>query len=211
MAVATPSLGAPSPTATPSATASPAPTASPRRPLRSPVPPASSSTSVPVTQPSDDSPDHTDAGLEALLPAVVDGVTMLRVSGRGIEGERDGRVEVAFLELLGAQDADYSYAAAMPVEQLDLLVQAFRVRGAERDALRNAFVQTFLLSTGPISLGLFPDDPIPQDKLTLDGKEVVKLHGPESAVYLYARDDIVFAVWTSDENLAHRVVADLPD
>lgn len=114
------------------------------------------------------------------------------------------------LEHLGAEDAAYSYAMATPRAQLDLLVQAFRVRDADPEALLEAFLVTFPSSTGPITLGVPFDRPIPQDELTVDGREVVKLHGAASAVYLYAHEDVVFAVWTADEELARRVISGLP-
>ena len=152
-------------------------------------------------------PPHGDPELEAQLPAVVDEVEMISFSGRGIEGDRSGRVELQLLDLVGASDDDWSWAMASPTAHLDLIVQAFRVRGSAPNAFLAAFLDTFPNSTGPLQLGA----PYMDEETVVSGKSIVILRGTDTAVYLFVRGDTIFAVWTGDDELAERVITVLPD
>ncbi len=150
-----------------------------------------------------------EGSLETALPSTILGEDMWRTSGRGIEGDRSGRVEVAFIELLGATDDDYTWAMAGPRDDsLKVLIQAFRVCGAPEERLLDAYTAAFKESI-ELNLGMAGGS-VTQRSAIVGDKEILAFTGENEVMFLHADGDTVVAVWASDEDLSAQVIGDLP-
>ena len=140
------------------------------------------------------------------MPATILGERTFVVSRAGIEGDRDGRAEVAFLEELGAPDDAYAWAMANPIsEPLDILVQAFQVCAAPQGRILDAFVTAFREPT--INVNLW--EPVSERLATVEGVHARAFTGQVGVLYLYGVGDTVFAVWAPTDHLATEVIREL--
>lgn len=180
--------------------ASPSPTATPT-PAAEPTP----------TGDGDDEPAG-DEALETLIPDEVAGITLEKESmtGADVLGEEGVTPEVqAFLQTVGADVGDISAAFgfgfnADDPEQGFITISAFRVAGANEDVLL-AEMQSSMEAE-------FEGTEVSQ--ANLGGKDVTIIaygDGPErQLIYLHARGDIIFMVFSSTEELAEEALSQIP-
>lgn len=136
------------------------------------------------------------------MPSAMLGAETIVVSGSGIEGDRSGRAEVAFLDALGAPDDAYLWAVASQLGEGEAFVQAFQVCGAPQDEVLDAFIGAFRAST--IETNLMP--PVIASTGIIDGIGIVSFTGKQGVVYLYAESDTVFAIWAPDAQIATSII-----
>lgn len=124
------------------------------------------------------------------------------------EGDTEGNEEfVAFLQRIGAQPSDVSVAMRLYGDMEDFesmtSIFAFRVAGADSgellDEMQSAFEQEM--------------DDVSWEERSVAGKSVRVPNQPldeGQSMYLYVRNDIVFAITASDESLAEDALRQLP-
>jgi hypothetical protein len=150
-----------------------------------------------------------DKDLEARLPNEINGVTMVKYSFKGasfLQSGADNQQDlVDFLSSLGKSPDDLSVAfAGDGAGQLDLQLGAFRVAGADQNALLAAFIGATQKES-------------PQDTVTqanVGGKNVTQIVDPDDtesgAIYIYASGDTLFYVSSPDPALAAAGLTALP-
>jgi len=149
---------------------------------------------------------HDAPELEPLLPQTLDGTALQVQSWTGDSILTDDGFSTsitAFLETAGKTAEDLRVAQAYdPDQALDASIGVYRVADVEPAALRDALVAAWKVDYPDVVVG----------PATIDGKDVTKLDfGAETiASYLYVRDDVVFDVETTDEALAAKAFAALP-
>jgi hypothetical protein len=145
---------------------------------------------------------HAAPGLEALLPARVDGRRLQKGSAGGavvLSGNNAfSHVLKGILARAGKSPADLTFANAQdPTGALQVEVGAFRVRGLGAHTLRDAIVR----STRPNAPGLAVS------RVVVGGRRVTKVVYPGgSTLYLYPDGDVVYYVGTQNETLAARIL-----
>lgn len=196
--------------------ASPAPTAQASLPPASPAPPASALASgVPASlapetpEPSVDR--HGVPELEALLPASVGGVALVRLSLTGADfhalGTNDSRARLDdMLKNLGRTLADLAVAdAGDPTGRAVLEVGVLRVAGSE---------PARLLSEWAASNQAVKPGQIVVTSATIDGRRLTKLVDSTRPVggstYAFAIGDTIFLVAADDPALLSSALAQLP-
>ncbi len=150
-----------------------------------------------------------DKDLENRLPNEINGVTLVKYSFKGSSflesGASNSQDLLDLLTTLGKTPADMSVAfAADPVGDLDVQIGAFKVSGADS----NALLQGFVLATQKQS----PEDVITQ--ANVGGKNVTQIDDPQDttsgSVYIYASGDTLFYVASPDAALAGAALLALP-
>jgi hypothetical protein len=150
-----------------------------------------------------------DKDLEARLPSQVNGVTMVKYSFKGasfLESGADNQQDLKdFLSSLGKSPDDLSVAfAGDPNAQLDLQLGAFRVAGADSNALLSAFIAATQKQS--------PQDTVTQGNV--GGKNVTQIVDPNDTesgtIYIYASGDTLFYVSSPDPALAAAGLTALP-
>jgi len=145
---------------------------------------------------------HAAPGLEALLPASVEGRRLEKGSATGaVVLSGNNAFSTALRRILareGKQPSDLLFANAHdPTGAVPLEVGAFRVRGLAAPALSSAIVR----STRPNAPGL------QVSRVTLDGTRVTKVVYPSGlTLYLYPHNGVVYYVGTQNAALAGRVL-----
>jgi hypothetical protein len=150
-----------------------------------------------------------DKDLEGRLPNQINGVTLVKYSFKGssfLESGADNQQDlVDFLNTLGKSPNDLSVAfAGDPNGTLDVQLGAFRVAGADS----NALLQAFVVATQKQS---------PQDQVTqqnVGGKQVTQIVDPSDTstgpIYVYANGDTLFYVSSHDAALAAAALQAMP-
>jgi len=150
-----------------------------------------------------------DKDLEGRLPSQVNGVTLVKYSFKGssflASGADNQQDLVDFLTTLGKSPDDLSVAfAGDPNGALDVQLGAFRVAGADS----NALLQAFIVATQKES---------PQDQVTqqnVGGKNVTQIVDPTDSdtgpIYIYANGDTLFYVSSKDAALAAAALQAMP-
>lgn len=146
------------------------------------------------------------ADLEALIPDTVGDLEMTKTSMRGneflISGSSDPAT-VQFLEDLGVAPDDVSMAVGFGVSTeaaTSLIMFVFRAEGADTNQLVSAF---------KASLDSQRETPLTWTSDEIGGKSVEKALDGETAIYLYAKDDILIFV-SGDADSAAEAVSELP-
>ena len=140
------------------------------------------------------------------MPRTILGADTFVASGAGIEGDRAGRAEVAFLEALDAPDNAYAWAAASPVDgSLDVMVQAFQVCAAPQERILGAFVTAFREPTINVNLR----EPVVERRANVAGVAARIFTGQRGVLSLYGAGDTVFAVWAPTDEVATNVIQEL--
>ena len=145
---------------------------------------------------------HAAPGLEALLPAAIDGHGLQKGSAGGtvvLSGNNAfSHVLTGILARAGKSPADLTFANAQdPTGALQVEVGAFRVRGLGARALRDAIVR----SARPNAPGLAVS------RVVVGGRRVTKVVYPGgSTLYLYPGGDVVYYVGTQNQRLAARIL-----
>jgi hypothetical protein len=145
---------------------------------------------------------HAAQGLEALLPAAIDGHGLQKGSAGGavvLSGNNAfSHVFKGILARAGKSPADLTFANARdPTGALQVEVGAFRVRGLGAHALRDAIVR----STRPNAPGLAVS------RVVVGGRRVTRAVYPGgSTLYLYPHEDVVYYVGTQNKALAARIL-----
>ena len=143
-----------------------------------------------------------DTSLEALLPDRLRGIDLLKVSVAGEAFETDASTRALLLRL-GASPEDASAAFAVdPSGRISGQVVALRVAGADSEQLRDEYRAAVEALAGS-----------ELREVTIAGKPILTGTNPEdpaSAVYFYARGDVLFFVFTDDMSLAAEALAILP-
>ena len=150
-----------------------------------------------------------DKDLEGRLPNAINGITLTKYSFKGstfLESGADNSQDlVNLLNSLGKTPNDLSVAiAADPSGDLDMSIGAFRVAGADSNALLQAFIAATRTST--------PEDAITQ--ANVGGKNVTQIVDPtdpsSGAIYVYPSGDVMFYVQSPDTALATTALQALP-
>jgi hypothetical protein len=150
-----------------------------------------------------------DKDLEARLPNEINGVTLVKYSFKGatfLESGADNQQDlVDFLSALGKSPNDLSVAFAGDANgDLDLQLGAFRVAGADSNALLSAFVAATQKES--------PQDTVTQGNV--GGKNVTQIVDPDDTesgtIYIYANGDTLFYVSSPDASLAAAGLTALP-
>jgi hypothetical protein len=145
---------------------------------------------------------HAAPALEALLPATIGGHRLQRGSADGavvLSGSNAfSQVLKGILARAGKSPAELTFANAQdPTGALQVEVGAFRVRGLDARALRDALVR----STRPNAPGLAVS------RAAVGGRRVTRVVYPGgSTLYLYPHGDVVYYVGTQNEKLAARIL-----
>lgn len=146
------------------------------------------------------------ADLEALIPDRVGDLEMTKTSMRGNEfliSEGSDPATVQFLEDLGVEPSDVSMAVGFGFSadaSTSLIMFVFRAEGAETNQLISAF---------KASLDSQREAPHTWTSAEIGGTSVEKALDGETAIYLYARDDILIFV-SGDADSAEEAISDLP-
>jgi hypothetical protein len=172
-------------------------------PAESIDPNATDDTSVPSDAATHDVPE-----LEALLPSAVNGLPLESSSASGdalLQTDDAWTTSMnAYLARVGKTGTDLKWAlAAEPTGALDVNIWVFRLAGADETGLRDALIAAWK--------GLNPT--MTTSQVTLDGKPITKGEVADATIaksYLYIRDDLVYDIETTDENVAKAVLAALP-
>lgn len=149
---------------------------------------------------------HDAVAMEALLPTTVSGTALQAQSWNGVGLLADDPWSTSMSAFLAASckvPADLHLAQAYdPNEALDISIGAYKVDGVAATALRGALIEAFK--------GDSPDMKVSQ--VTLGGKEITKGDfGPDLPTsYLWAHDDAVYDIESSDEAIATAALAGLP-
>jgi hypothetical protein len=150
-----------------------------------------------------------DKELENRLPNTINGVTLTKYSFKGStflgSGASNSKDLIDLLTSLGKTPDDMSVAfAADPTGDLDLQVGAFKVAGADSNALLAAFVAASKSTT--------PTDQVTQTNV--GGKNVTQIVDPADtttgAIYVYANGDVLYYVLSPDPALAGAAIQALP-
>lgn len=147
------------------------------------------------------------AGLEAILPAEVDGVTLAKDSTTADVILTDGaasRALVAALRSLGKSASDLLMAQAYDdTGTLEASVLGFQLPGVDGATLRTIILETWLLADAP---------GVTAAEVTLSGKTLTRVsYGDEGSIsYVYVHDDAVLVIETTNEEQATRIAASLP-
>jgi hypothetical protein len=150
-----------------------------------------------------------DKDLEARLPNQINGVTLTKVSFKGADflnqGGGNDQTVLDFLTSLGKKPDDLSAAfASDPSGNLDVMVGAFRVAGADSNTLLTQFVNATKKDR--------PSDTVQQTNL--GGKNVTQINDPTDtttgSLYIYPNGDTLFYAQSSDPNLAAAGLQALP-
>jgi hypothetical protein len=150
--------------------------------------------------------------LAALLPDEIAGAQAFKLSMSGEEmlaapegGEIDPEF-VAFLERLGAEPQDVSFAVSAGTGgdgSSTVGVFAFRVEGADSDQLEREF-QAVMEAQG---------EAVEWSPASVAGKDVLTAPDPDTegnTMYVYTAGDIIFMVTAPDEATAAELLTDLP-
>jgi hypothetical protein len=146
------------------------------------------------------------ADLEALIPDAVGDLEMTKTSMRGNEfliSESSDPATVQFLEDLGVAPNDVSMAVGFGFSTdatTSLIMFVFRAEGADTNQLISAF---------KASLDSQRDTPLTWTSGEIGGKSVEKALDGETAIYLYAKDDILIFV-SGDADSAAEAISELP-
>lgn len=149
-----------------------------------------------------------DKDLEGRLPNSINGVTLTKLSFKGVDfltGDSDAAKDLnGVLTGLGKTPADLSIAVATdPTDQLDVSVGAFRIAGADAAAVMNIFKTSIAKETPNAKVS----------DVSIGGKNVVELDNPDTSsgpTYFYPTGDTVFFAQTTDPALAAAAVATFP-
>lgn len=150
-----------------------------------------------------------DKDLENRLPSQINGVTLVKYSVKGTtflaSGSSNSQDLIDLLTALGKTPNDLSVAfAGDPSGGLDVQIGAFRVAGADSNALLTAFVAASQKST--------PGQVVTQ--ANVGGKNVTNIVDPAdtstSPTYVYGNGDVLFYVLTPDPALAATALQQLP-
>jgi hypothetical protein len=146
------------------------------------------------------------ADLEALIPDTVGDLEISKTSMRGNEfliSEGSDAATVQFLEDLGVAPSDVSMAVGFGVSteaSTSLIMFVFRAEGADTNQLVSAF---------KASLDSERDTPLTWTSGEVGGTSVEKALDGETAIYLYAKNDILIFV-SGDADTAAEAISDLP-
>jgi hypothetical protein len=146
------------------------------------------------------------ADLEALIPDTVGDLEISKTSMRGNEfliSEGSDAATVQFLEDLGVAPSDVSMAVGFGVSteaSTSLIMFVFRAEGADTNQLVSAF---------KASLDSERDTPLTWTSGEVGGTSVEKALDGETAIYLYAKNDILIFV-SGDADSAAEAISDLP-
>ena len=146
------------------------------------------------------------ADLEALIPDTVGDLDMTKSSMRGNEfliSDSSDPATVQFLEDLGVAPNDVSMAVGFGFSAdaaTSLIMFVFRAEGAETNQLISAF---------KASLDSQRDTPLTWTSDEIGGTSVEKALDGETAIYLYAKDDILIFV-SGDADSAAEAISELP-
>lgn len=149
--------------------------------------------------------------LEALLPDEISGQKLTKFSMTGTDfmaqGDSNNKEFADFLQRVGAQPNDIAVAFGVAVDpakpDASGGVFVFRVKGADSTKLTDEFKKAIASDTPGITWS----------SQTVGGKSVqVATTNTESSekTYLYVREDIVFAVMSSDTATAQDALSKLP-
>jgi hypothetical protein len=150
-----------------------------------------------------------DKDLEAKLPSTINGVTLTKYSFKGGDfleaGASNSQDLLDLLTALGKTPNDLSVAfAGDPAGNLDVQIGAFRVAGADSNALLAGFIASANKET--------PEEAVSQGNV--GGKNVTQITDPTDpttgTVYVYANGDTLFYVESSDASLAGAALQALP-
>jgi hypothetical protein len=150
-----------------------------------------------------------DKDLEARLPNQINGVTLIKYSFKGgdfIEsGGASSKDLIDLLTALGKTPNDMSVAfAGDPNGALNVQIGAFKVAGADSNALLAAFVTATKQQS--------PNDVVTQGNV--GGKNVTQITDPadteSGSVYIYSNGDVLFYVASPDATLAGTALQALP-
>lgn len=149
---------------------------------------------------------HTVPALEATLPTLVDGTTLVTESWTGDQVIPDtdyGQSVTAFLASKGKTTADLQAGQSLdPAELLDLVAQNYRAEGvAPADLLAAMIAGTKADSPGLVV-----------SSITLDGQPVTKgvLDSSATNFYWLIKDGLVYEIQTSDDAIATHAIAAIP-
>ena len=146
------------------------------------------------------------ADLEALIPDTVGDLEMTKSSMRGNEfliSEGSDPATVQFLEDLGVEPSDVSMAVGFGFSAdaaTSLIMFVFRAEGADTNQLVSAF---------KASLDSQRDTPHTWTSDEIGGTSVEKALDGETAIYLYARNDVLIFV-SGDADSAAEAISELP-
>jgi hypothetical protein len=146
------------------------------------------------------------ADLEALIPDTVGDLDMTKSSMRGNEfliSDTSDPATVQFLEDIGVAPNDVSMAVGFGFSAdaaTSLIMFVFRAEGAETNQLISAF---------KASLDSQRDTPLTWTSGEIGGTSVEKALDGETAIYLYAKDDILIFV-SGDADSAAEAISELP-
>jgi hypothetical protein len=146
------------------------------------------------------------ADLEALIPDTVGDLQMTKSSMRGNEflvSENSDPATVQFLEDIGVEPSDVSMAVGFGFSTdaaTSLIMFVFRAEGADTNQLVSAF---------KASLDSQRDTPLTWTTTEIGGTSVEKALDGETAIYLYANDDILIFV-SGDADSAEEAISELP-
>lgn len=150
-----------------------------------------------------------DKDLENRLPGEINGVALTKYSFKGTtflgSGASNSQDLLDLLSSLGKTPDDMSVAfAADPAGDLDVQVGAFKVAGADSNALLAAFVDASQSTT--------PGTQVSQ--ANVGGKNVTQIVDPSDtttgAIYVYANGDVLYYVLSPDPALAAATLQALP-
>ena len=148
------------------------------------------------------------ADLEALIPDEVGGLVLQKASMQGSEFLSSGESDAAtqkFLEDLGVDPEDVAVAFGFGFSaDGTVAVFVFRADGADTDRLVSVFKE---------ATDSDRESPLAWESTSVGGKDVERAVDPESGNaidYLYARDDVLFLVTASAEDVATEALEKLP-
>lgn len=148
---------------------------------------------------------HADPQLEALLPATLGGVVLIRESQRGTDLMTSNAVFDGFLASLNKGREDFLVGSAYSNGGLKAAVSSWQVKGADSDKLFSGFKATIQASS-KVELSISVE--------TLSGQKVTRIGDPgqlaQGPIYAYADGDAVFFVQTPDRDLAKEALGKLP-
>ena len=169
------------------------------------TPGPSEGSAVPSVAPSASAPviSHVAPDLEAILPSVVEGTTLVSQSVSGDTTLKEGAGSqslIASLAKLGKTGADLQIAEAHdPAGKLLVRLYAFRVKNVKPADLESAIIASWMAAA--------TDKPTPSD-VTLGGQKFTKVaYSSGVSDYLYGTGAVVIDIETSDESLVAKVLA----
>jgi hypothetical protein len=150
-----------------------------------------------------------DKDLENRLPSEINGVALTKYSFKGTtflgSGASNSQDLIDLLSSLGKTPNDMSVAfAADQTGKLDVQIGAFKVAGADSNALLAAFVAATKSTTPGVQV----------TQANVGGKNVSQITDPTDtttgAIYVYASGDVLFYVQSPDPALAGAAIQALP-